>query len=227
MALIELRDVSKSYRRDANEIAVLDRVSISVPEGDFLGLMGPSGSGKSTLLNLLAGIDRPTGGSIRIGDVEISRLPDRALASWRARHIGFIFQLYNLIPVLTAFENVELPLLLTNLSKKQRREHVMTALNIVGLSDRERHYPRQLSGGQEQRVAIARAIVTDPTVLLADEPTGDLDAKSAGEVLTLLQRLNTEFTKTIVLVTHDPHAAERTRRVLHLEKGTLVEQVPA
>jgi putative ABC transport system ATP-binding protein len=227
MALIELRDVSKSYRRDANEIVVLDRVSISVPEGDFLGLMGPSGSGKSTLLNLLAGIDRPTGGSIRIGDVEISRLPDRALASWRARHIGFIFQLYNLIPVLTAFENVELPLLLTNLSKKQRREHVMTALNIVGLSDRERHYPRQLSGGQEQRVAIARAIVTDPTVLLADEPTGDLDAKSAGEVLTLLQRLNTEFTKTIVLVTHDPHAAERTRRVLHLEKGTLVEQVPA
>ena len=227
MALIELRDVSKSYRRDANEIAVLDRVSISVPEGDFLGLMGPSGSGKSTLLNLLAGIDRPTGGSIRIGDVEISRLPDRALASWRARHIGFIFQLYNLIPVLTAFENVELPLLLTNLSKKQRREHVMTALNIVGLSDRERHYPRQLSGGQEQRVAIARAIVTDPTVLLADEPTGDLDAKSAAEVLTLLQRLNTEFTKTIVLVTHDPHAAERTRRVLHLEKGTLVEQVPA
>jgi putative ABC transport system ATP-binding protein len=227
MALIELRDVSKSYRRDANEIVVLDRVSISVPEGDFLGLMGPSGSGKSTLLNLLAGIDRPTGGSIRIGDVEISRLPDRALASWRARHIGFIFQLYNLIPVLTAFENVELPLLLTNLSKKQRRDHVMTALNIVGLSDRERHYPRQLSGGQEQRVAIARAIVTDPTVLLADEPTGDLDAKSAGEVLTLLQRLNTEFTKTIVLVTHDPHAAERTRRVLHLEKGTLVEQVPA
>ena len=227
MALIELRDVSKSYRRDANEIDVLDRVSISVPESDFLGLMGPSGSGKSTLLNLLAGIDRPSRGSIRIGDVEISSLSDRALASWRARHIGFIFQLYNLIPVLTAFENVELPLLLTPLSKKQRRDHVMTALNIVGLSDRERHYPRQLSGGQEQRVAIARAIVTDPTVLLADEPTGDLDAKSAAEVLTLLQRLNTEFTKTIVLVTHDPHAAERTRRVLHLEKGTLVEQVPS
>jgi putative ABC transport system ATP-binding protein len=224
MALIELRDVSKSYRRDANEIPVLDRMSISVPEGDFLGLMGPSGSGKSTLLNLLAGIDRPTRGSIRIGDTEISRLPERALAPWRARHIGFIFQLYNLIPVLTAFENVELPLLLTTLSKKQRREHVLTALEIVGLSDRERYYPRQLSGGQEQRVAIARAIVTDPTVLLADEPTGDLDAKSAADVLTLLQRLNTEFTKTIVLVTHDPHAAERTRRVLHLEKGTLVEQ---
>ena len=224
MALIELRDVSKSYKRDALEIPVLDRVSISVPEGDFLALMGPSGSGKSTLLNLLAGIDRPTHGSIQVGGTDITRLSDRALASWRARHIGFIFQLYNLIPVLTAFENVELPLLLTNLNKKQRREHVRTALNIVGLMDRENHSPRQLSGGQEQRVAIARAIVTDPTVLLADEPTGDLDAKSAGEVMTLLQRLNTEFKKTIVLVTHDPHAAERTRRMLHLEKGTLVEQ---
>jgi putative ABC transport system ATP-binding protein len=224
MALIELREVSKSYRRDANEIAVLDRVSISVPEGDFLGLMGPSGSGKSTLLNLLAGIDRPTRGSIRVGQTEISSLSDRALASWRAQHIGFIFQLYNLIPVLTAFENVELPLLLTHLSKKQRREHVLTALNIVGLKDREKHYPRQLSGGQEQRVAIARAVVTDPTVLLADEPTGDLDAKSAAEVMVLLQRLNEEFRKTIVLVTHDPHAAERTKRVLHLEKGTLVEE---
>ena len=225
MALIELSDVTKSYRRDAIEIPVLDGVSISVPVGDFLGLMGPSGSGKSTLLNLIAGIDRPSRGSIRIGDTEISHLSERALAPWRARHIGFIFQLYNLIPVLTAFENVELPLLLTNLSKKERRAHVMTALNIVDLSDRARHYPRQLSGGQEQRVAIARAIVTDPTVLLADEPTGDLDAKSAGDVLTLLHRLNTEFKKTIVLVTHDPHAAERTRRVLHLEKGTLVEQV--
>ena len=225
MALIELRDVTKSYKRDAIEIPVLDRVSISVPEGDFLGLMGPSGSGKSTLLNLLAGIDRPTRGSIRIGDTEISSLSERALAGWRARHIGFIFQLYNLIPVLTAFENVELPLLLTSLSKKQRREHVMTALGIVGLGDREKHYPRQLSGGQEQRVAIARAIVTDPTLLLADEPTGDLDAKSAGEVLTLLQRLNQEFKKTIVMVTHDPHAAERASHLLHLEKGTLVEQV--
>src|SRR5438034_10594711 len=227
MALIQLRDVSKTYKRDQIEIPVLDGVSITVPEGDFLGLMGPSGSGKSTLLNLLAGIDRPTRGSVRIGGTEISSLSERALAAWRARHIGFIFQLYNLIPVLTAFENVELPLLLTNLSKKQRRDHVLTALNIVALADRASYYPRQLSGGQEQRVAIARAIVTDPTVLLADEPTGDLDAKSAGAVLTLLQRLNTEFTKTIVLVTHDPHAAERTRRVLHLEKGTLVEQVPA
>jgi putative ABC transport system ATP-binding protein len=218
-----LRDVTKAYKRDAIEIPVLDRVSITVPEGDFLGLMGPSGSGKSTLLNLLAGIDRPSRGAIRIGDTEITTLSERALAAWRARHIGFIFQLYNLIPVLTAFENVELPLLLTNLSKKQRRDHVLTALGIVGLGDREKHYPRQLSGGQEQRVAIARAIVTDPTLLLADEPTGDLDAKSASEVLTLLQRLNGEYKKTIVMVTHDPHAAERAKRVLHLEKGTLVE----
>jgi putative ABC transport system ATP-binding protein len=227
MALIEVRDVSKSYRRDALEIPVLDSVSISVPEGDFLGLMGPSGSGKSTLLNLLAGIDRPSRGTIRVGDTDITRLSDRELASWRARNIGFIFQLYNLIPVLTAFENVELPLLLTSLTKKQRREHALTVLNIVGLRERGDHYPRQLSGGQEQRVAIARAIVTDPKVLLADEPTGDLDAKSAAEVLTLLERLNTEFKKTIVLVTHDPHAAERARRVLHLEKGTFVEQAVA
>ncbi|MBI3492831.1 MAG: ABC transporter ATP-binding protein [Acidobacteria bacterium] len=227
MALIELREVTKSYRRDAIEIPVLDRVTITVAEGDYLGLMGPSGSGKSTLLNLLAGIDRPTCGSVRIGDTEISSLPERALAAWRARHIGFIFQLYNLIPVLTAYENVELPLLLTNLSKKQRRDHVMTALNIVGLGDRAQHYPRQLSGGQEQRVAIARAVVTDPAVVLADEPTGDLDAKSAGEVLTLLQRLNQEYKKTIVMVTHDPRAAERASHLLHLEKGTLAEQVKA
>ncbi|PYR01550.1 MAG: ABC transporter ATP-binding protein [Acidobacteria bacterium] len=224
MPLIELREVSKSYHRDAIEIPVLDRVTISVAEGDFLGLMGPSGSGKSTLLNLLAGIDRPTRGMLTIGGTDIGSLGERALAAWRARHIGFIFQLYNLIPVLTAFENVELPLLLTSLKKAKRREHVMTALNIVGLGDRARHYPRQLSGGQEQRVAIARAIVTDPTLLLADEPTGDLDARSAGEVLTLLQRLNQEFKKTIVMVTHDPHAAERASHVLHLEKGTLVEQ---
>ena len=224
MPLIELREVSKSYHRDAIDIPVLDGVTISVAEGDFLGLMGPSGSGKSTLLNLLAGIDRPTRGMLTIGDTDIGSLGERALAAWRARHIGFIFQLYNLIPVLTAFENVELPLLLTSLKKAKRREHVMTALNIVGLGDRARHYPRQLSGGQEQRVAIARAIVTDPTLLLADEPTGDLDARSAGEVLTLLQRLNQEFKKTIVMVTHDPHAAERASHVLHLEKGTLVEQ---
>ncbi len=227
MALIELRDVTKSYKRDAIEIPVLDRMSMSIDAGDYVALMGPSGSGKSTLLNLLAGIDRPSRGSVRVGDTEISSLSERALATWRARHIGFIFQLYNLIPVLTAFENVELPLLLTNLSKKQRRDHVMTALDIVGLADRERHYPRQLSGGQEQRVAIARAIVTDPTLLLADEPTGDLDAKSAAEVLSLLERLNREFKKTIVMVTHDPHAAERAARQLHLEKGTFVEQVTA
>jgi putative ABC transport system ATP-binding protein len=221
MALIELTAVTKSYKRDALEILVLDNVSISADEGDFLGLMGPSGSGKSTLLNLLAGIDRPTRGSVRIGGTDITALSERALASWRARHIGFIFQLYNLIPVLTAFENVELPLLLTSLTRKQRREHVLTALEIVGLTDRDGHYPRQLSGGQEQRVAIARAIVTDPMLLLADEPTGDLDAKSAGEVLTLLQRLNQEYKKTIVMVTHDPHAAERASHLLHLEKGSL------
>ena len=184
--------------------------------------MGPSGSGKSTLLNLLAGIDQPTSGSITIGGTTISGLSERALAAWRARHVGFIFQLYNLIPVLTAFENVELPLLLTRLSKKQRRDHVMTALDIVSLGDRAGHYPRQLSGGQEQRVAIARAVVTDPTLLLADEPTGDLDAKSGDEILTLLQRLNKEFKKTIIMVTHDPHAADRASHVYHLEKGTFV-----
>src|SRR6266513_2962461 len=200
MALIELRDVSKAYRRDAIEIPVLDRVTISVAEGDFLGLMGPSGSGKSTLLNLLAGIDRPTRGMLTIGGTDIGSLGERALAAWRARHIGFIFQLYNLIPVLTAFENVELPLLLTSLKKAKRREHVMTALNIVGLGDRARHYPRQLSGGQEQRVAIARAIVTDPTLLLCDEPTGDLDRKSGDEILDLLQALNREHGKTSTLV---------------------------
>jgi putative ABC transport system ATP-binding protein len=220
--LIELKDVRKKYRRDKIEIPVLDGVSMSVSEGDFLALMGPSGSGKSTLLNLLAGIDQPSSGSITIGGTTISGLSERALANWRARHVGFIFQLYNLIPVLTAFENVELPLLLTNLSKKQRRDHVMTALDIVSLSDRAGHYPRQLSGGQEQRVAIARAIVTDPTLLLADEPTGDLDAKSGDEVLTLLQRLNHEFRKTIIMVTHDPHAAGRASHVYHLEKGTFV-----
>ena len=220
--LIELKDVRKQYRRDAIEIPVLDGVSMSVSEGDFLALMGPSGSGKSTLLNLLAGIDQPTSGSITIGGTTISGLSERALAAWRARHVGFIFQLYNLIPVLTAFENVELPLLLTRLSKKQRRDHVMTALDIVSLGDRAGHYPRQLSGGQEQRVAIARAVVTDPTLLLADEPTGDLDAKSGDEILTLLQRLNKEFKKTIIMVTHDPHAADRASHVYHLEKGTFV-----
>ena len=220
--LIELKDVRKKYKRDKMEIPVLDGVSMSVEEGDFLALMGPSGSGKSTLLNLLAGIDQPTSGSIRVAGTEIGGLSEGALATWRARNVGFIFQLYNLIPVLTAFENVELPLLLTNLSKKQRRDHVMTALEIVSLQDRAGHYPRQLSGGQEQRVAIARAVVTDPTLLLADEPTGDLDAKSGTEILTLLQRLNQEYRKTIIMVTHDPHAAERATHVYHLEKGTFV-----
>lgn len=227
MALIELKDVSKAYQRDSMEIAVLDRVSISVQEGEYLALMGPSGSGKSTLLNLIAGIDRPGGGAIRIGDTQITDLSEGAMAGWRAQHVGFIFQLYNLIPVLTAFENVELPLLLTELSRKERREHVMVALGMVGLTERAGHYPRHLSGGQEQRVAIARAVVTDPTLLLADEPTGDLDAKSADEVLTLLQRLNQEYQKTIVMVTHDPRAALRAHRVLHLQKGTLVDAANA
>ena len=223
--VVVVRDLYKEFHRDELTIPVLMGTNLRVRPGEFLALMGPSGSGKTTLLNLIAGLDRPTAGQIVVAGEDIGQLSESGLARWRSRNIGFIFQLYNLIPVLTAFENVELPLLLTNLNKKQRREHVRTALNIVGLIDRENHSPRQLSGGQEQRVAIARAIVTDPTVLLADEPTGDLDAKSAGEVMTLLQRLNTEFKKTIVLVTHDPHAAERTRRTLHLEKGTLVEQV--
>ncbi|HJW93280.1 MAG TPA: ABC transporter ATP-binding protein [Thermoanaerobaculia bacterium] len=222
-ALVEIRDVHKVYRRDQFDVPVLNGLTLAVPKGDFLALMGPSGSGKTTLLNLIAGIDRPTRGSIVVEGREISRFSESALASWRARHIGFIFQMYNLIPVLNAFENVELPLLLTNLNKKQRREHVETALSIVALADRMRHYPRQLSGGQEQRVAIARAIVTDPTILVADEPTGDLDAKNAEETLELLHRLNTEFEKTIVMVTHDPKAASRAKHALHLEKGQLAE----
>src|SRR6059036_1528341 len=222
--IVQVRGVSKSYRRDSLVIPVLHDITLDVPEGEFLGLMGPSGSGKTTLLNLIAGIDRPDAGSVLVAGTDVTTLSESQLARWRATHIGFVFQFYNLIPVLTAFENVELPLLLTSLSKRQRRDHVMTALNIVALADRASHFPRQLSGGQEQRVAIARAIVTDPTLLLADEPTGDLDAKSAGEVLTLVQRLNSEFKKTIVMVTHDPHAAERAGHLLHLEKGTLVEQ---
>ena len=226
-ALVEIHDVRKVYKRDEFDVPVLNGITVAVPRGDFLALMGPSGSGKTTLLNLIAGIDRPTSGTIVVDGKEISRFSETALAAWRARHVGFIFQLYNLIPVLNAFENVELPLLLTKLSKKQRREHVMTALNIVGLGDRMFHYPRQLSGGQEQRVAIARAVVTDPTLLVADEPTGDLDAKNAAETLDLLQRLNSEFEKTIVMVTHDPKAAQHARRTLHLEKGLLVEAAEA
>jgi putative ABC transport system ATP-binding protein len=225
MALVQIDNVRKVYRRDAFEVPVLNGITLDVPRGDFLALMGPSGSGKTTLLNLIAGIDRPTAGRISVDGREISRFNESALAGWRARHVGFIFQLYNLIPVLNAFENVELPLLLTKLSKKQRRQHVETALNIVGLGDRMFHYPRQLSGGQEQRVAIARAVVTDPTIIVADEPTGDLDAKNAQETLGLLQQLNEEFEKTIVMVTHDPKAAQHAKRTLHLEKGLLVESV--
>lgn len=224
--LVEVRGVGKVFKRDTQELRVLEGIDVTIEQGEFFALMGPSGSGKSTLLNLLAGLDAPTEGSIRVAGEDIAQLKPRQLAAWRARHIGFIFQLYNLIPVLTALQNVELPLLLTPLSRKERREHAETALRIVGLDDRLEHYPRQLSGGQEQRVGIARAIVTDPTLILADEPTGDLDARSAGEILDLLQRLNTEFAKTIVMVTHDPHAAQRAGRTLHLEKGAL-EQAPS
>jgi putative ABC transport system ATP-binding protein len=213
--------VSKSYRRDSNAVPVLENISLDVPEGEFLGLMGPSGSGKTTLLNLIAGIDRPDAGSVTVAGTDVVQLSESQLAKWRSTHIGFVFQFYNLIPVLTAYENVELPLLLTPLSKAQRKEHVQTALALVGLADRVSHYPRQLSGGQEQRVAIARALAADPTILVADEPTGDLDRKSADEVLTLLDRLNKEFKKTIVMVTHDPHAAERAHTVRHLDKGVL------
>jgi putative ABC transport system ATP-binding protein len=219
--IVQIRGVSKSYRRDSNKVPVLNNITLDVPEGEFVGLMGPSGSGKTTLLNLIAGIDRPDSGSVSVAGTDVAQLSESQLAKWRATHIGFVFQFYNLIPVLTAYENVELPLLLAPLSKKQRKEHVETALALVGLADRTKHYPRQLSGGQEQRVAIARAIATDPTILVADEPTGDLDRKSAEEILTLLERLNKEFKKTIVMVTHDPHAAERAHVVRHLDKGEL------
>ena len=219
--LIQIEHLVKVYRRDALEIPVLNDINLKVPEGEYLALMGPSGSGKTTLLNLIAGIDQPTDGRIVIGGRNISQISQTELARWRSRTIGFIFQLYNLLPVLTAYENVELPLLLTKLSKKERRKHVETALTIVGLTDRMDHYPRQLSGGQEQRVAIARAIVSDPSILVADEPTGDLDAKSAEEILLLLKRLNEEFGKTIVMVTHDPRAASRAHRMVHLDKGVL------
>jgi putative ABC transport system ATP-binding protein len=220
--LIQVRNVSKSYRRDTLEIPVLRDITLTVPEGEFLAFMGPSGSGKTTLLNLIAGIDKPTEGSIHVAGTDITALSETELARWRARRIGFIFQFYNLIPVLTALENVELPLLLTPLSVGERREHATAALRIVGLADRLHHYPRQLSGGQEQRVAIARAIVTDPTILVADEPTGDLDKASAEEVLSLMDRLNRELKKTILMVTHDPRAAERARAIRQLDKGELI-----
>jgi len=221
-AIIEVKNVSKSYWRNSLEIPVLHNITIDVESGEFLVLMGPSGSGKTTLLNLIAGIDRPSKGELKVAGTDIAKLGESALAKWRSASVGFVFQFYNLLPVLTAFENVELPLLLTKLSRRERRKHVETALNIVGLSDRVHHYPKQLSGGQEQRVAIARAIVTDPVILVADEPTGDLDRNSAQEILTLMERLNREFKKTIVMVTHDQHAAERATRLLHLEKGDLV-----
>ncbi len=220
--LINVQNVSKSYWRNNIEIPVLNNITIKVEQGEFLALMGPSGSGKTTLLNLIAGIDKPSNGDIIIDGTNIAKLGESALAKWRANNVGFIFQFYNLIPVLTAFENVELPLLLTKLSKSERKKQVEIALTLVGLGDRMHHSPKQLSGGQEQRVAIARAIVTDPVLIVADEPTGDLDRQSAEEILTLMERLNKEFQKTIIMVTHDPHAAERAKLLKHLEKGDLV-----
>jgi len=226
-SLIRARGLGKTYRRGGEEIHVLQGLNLDVDAGDFVAFMGPSGSGKTTLLNLLGGLDVPSAGSVTVAGDEITRMSGRKLTAWRARHVGFVFQMYNLIPVLTAFQNVELPLLLTRLSRAERRRHVETALAVVGLGDRMHHSPRQLSGGQEQRVGIARAIVADPTFLLCDEPTGDLDRKSADEVLELVDRLVREHGKTVLMVTHDPLAAERARVVLHLEKGVLVDTVMA
>jgi putative ABC transport system ATP-binding protein len=220
-SIVSVKAVSKSYQRGSQPVPVLEGITFDIARGEFLALMGPSGSGKSTLLNLIAGIDSVDSGSIVIDGVDIATLGEGALASWRASHVGFIFQFYNLIPVLTAYENVELPLLLTPLSRRERREHVEAALNVVSLADRMEHYPSQLSGGQQQRVAIARAIVTDPTILVADEPTGDLDRVSAAEILGLMARLNAEFGKTIIMVTHDPRAAEKAHIIRQLEKGVL------
>lgn len=220
-SFVQLKAVHKSYWRDSFEIPVLHNINLDIPEGEFVALMGPSGSGKTTLLNLIAGIDRPSSGDVVVNGQAVSGLSEGALARWRSRNIGFVFQFYNLMPVLSAFENVELPLLLTKLNRKERRQHVETALSIVGLADRMRHYPNQLSGGQEQRVAIARALVTDPNLILADEPTGDLDKVSAEEVMELLSRLNQEYKKTIVMVTHDPRAAEKAHAQRHLDKGEL------
>jgi len=220
-SIVKISNLYKEYIREDMRIPVLHDINLDVPEGAFLALMGPSGSGKTTLLNLIAGIDRPTSGDLSVAGESVANLTEGQLAQWRSSHIGFIFQFYNLIPVLTAYENVELPLLLTKLNKQERRDHVETALSIVGLGNRMKHYPRQLSGGQEQRVAIARAIVTDPSILLADEPTGDLDRQSAEDIMTLLSRLNQEYKKTIVMVTHDPRAAEAAREIRHLDKGEL------
>jgi putative ABC transport system ATP-binding protein len=222
--LVKVRELHKVYYRGSEQIDVLQGITLDIPSGDFLALMGPSGSGKTTLLNLIGGLDTPSKGSVEVAGDRIDTLSGGKLAAWRARHIGFVFQMYNLLPVLTAARNVELPLLLTKLGSADRKKRVQTALSVVGLGERANHYPRQLSGGQEQRVGIARAIVTDPTLLLCDEPTGDLDRKSGDEVLNLLQTLNRDYNKTIVMVTHDPHAAERARRTLHLEKGLLVEE---
>lgn len=221
LPLVEIRNLSKSYRRGNQILPVLDSIFLDIDEGEFLALMGPSGSGKTTLLNLIAGIDKADSGTIRIGGVDITKLPETALAAWRATNVGFIFQFYNLIPVLTAFENVELPLLLTSLTKGERRSHVETALQLVNLADRMGHYPGQLSGGQQQRVAIARAVVTDPVILVADEPTGDLDRVSANDVLELMERLVHELGKTIIMVTHDPRAAEKAHVIRELDKGIL------
>ncbi len=222
-ALVNIKNLSKSFYRDSIEIKVLEDITLEVESGEFVGLMGPSGSGKTTLLNIISAIDTPTSGDVLVDGMEISTLKEKHLGTWRNRNIGFIFQLYNLIPVLTAYENVELPLLLTNLSGKERKEHVETALRIVGLEDRVDHYPRQLSGGQEQRVAIARAFVTDPKLILADEPTGDLDSQSAKEILNLMKTLNEKFNKTIIMVTHDPEAENYANRRLRLQKGKLID----
>ncbi|HEX7116209.1 MAG TPA: ABC transporter ATP-binding protein [Steroidobacter sp.] len=225
--LVRLRSVAKDYRRGAETIHVLRALDLDVPRGDFLALMGPSGSGKSTLLNLIGGLDRPTAGTIEVAGQRIDSLSEAELGRWRARHVGFVFQMYNLLPVLSAERNVELPLLLTSLSAAERRKRVAAALSLVGLSERAKHKPKELSGGQEQRVGIARAIVSDPTLLLCDEPTGDLDRKSGDEILDLLQALNRQQGKTIIMVTHDPHAAARAKHVLHLEKGELIEKAAA
>ncbi len=222
-SLIQVRDLDKTYRRGYEDIHVLQGLNLDVEKGEFIAFMGPSGSGKTTLLNLLGGLDVPTRGSITVAGDEITSMSANRLTEWRARHVGFIFQMYNLIPVLTAFQNVELPLLLTKLSKAERREHVETALSVVGLADRMKHYPRQLSGGQEQRVTIARAVVSDPTFLLCDEPTGDLDRKSADEIMALIEELVGKHSKTVLMVTHDPIVASRANTTLHLDKGVLVE----
>jgi putative ABC transport system ATP-binding protein len=221
--IVRIRDLVKEYRRGAEKVRVLDGLSLDIRKGDFVALMGPSGSGKSTLLNLIGGLDRPTSGSLEVEGLRVDQLSEASLGRWRADHVGFVFQMYNLLPVLSAERNVELPLLLTNLDREQRMLRVAAALKLVGLEHRARHRPRELSGGQEQRVGIARAIVTDPTLLLCDEPTGDLDRKSGDEILTLLEALNDEYGKTIIMVTHDPHAAERSHRVIHLDKGMLSE----